>query len=150
MNSPTDVALGVTVTRTLLGKPDLDINDHLNYQVAPQFLGAQVSWQRNQQTSPFLDGAITLFRTRSQVTEPIELEVYGDTVADATANAVAAIAAFCQDNFLLTATVATETFQYYCEAADYQISWTGPRWVAKQLHLLFSTPRRPLPVVGGF
>ena len=143
------LGMSVTVTRTQLGLSPLAINDHISYYVADTFMGGQVSWTRNQVTSPFVDGAVTVNRTRSMVTEQVVIEVLGGTQALIQANAATLISAFLQDSFLLTITVATTTYQYLCEASDFQVTWTGPRFFAKQAQVTFSMPRQPIPVIGG-
>ena len=145
------LGMGVSVTRTQLGLPVLNINDHNAYYVADTFLGGQMAWNRNQVTSPYVDGSVTVNRTRSMVTEQIVVEVLGGpSQALLQANVATLIAAFSQDSYLLSITLPqATTYQYLCEAADYQVSWTSPRFFAKQLQVTFSMPRQPIALVGG-
>ena len=144
------LGMTVSVTRTQLGLPVLQINDHNAYYISQSFLGGQMSWTRNQVTSPYLDGAVTVNRTRGMVTEQVVVEVLGGpSQALLQANVATLLAAFSQDSYLLTVIIATTSYEYLCEAADYQIAWTGPRFFAKQAQVTFSMPRQPIPVVGG-
>lgn len=144
----TDLSLTVLVTRGALGLGDLDINDHVNYYVTPTFLGGQVSWDRVEVTSPFIDGSVTVNRRRSKVQENIGIEVLGDSQADLATNLAALIAAFTQDGFALNIGVGAQAYQYACEAADYQLTWSGPRSIARQALVAFTVPRQPNPIAG--
>ena len=141
--------MSVLVSRTLLGLPALQINDHLNYKVAPQFLGGNVQWNRTKVTSPFLDGEVTTQRTRQNVSEQIAVEIFAGSAAELQANTAALLAAFSQDSFVLTVTIAGTVYAYQCEAADAQTAWTGPRMMAHQGQVVFGVPRQPLALTGG-
>jgi hypothetical protein len=143
-----DLALAVTVSRTLLGLAPLDINDHLNYYVTPQLLGGQVAWTRTQITSPWLDGAVTTNRVRQMVTEPLVIEVLGGTHGELKANVDTLVQAFIQDSFDLELTMGDAAYAYRCEAADYTLGWNGPRMMANQVQVTFSVPRQPTALLG--
>ena len=145
-----ELGMGAAVSRTALGLADLDINDHLAYYLTPAFLGGTVSWTRQQVTSPFIDGAVTTYRTRGVVSEQVGVEVLGADVAELNTNLAALLAAFTQDAFHLAVAIGDEDFEYACEAADYQVGWSGPRWLATQLQVVFTVPRQPVPIAGGF
>ena len=145
-----DLGLDVSVSRALLGLADLAINDHLAYYLSPQFLGGQVTWNRQQATSPFVDGAVTTYRTRGMVTEQLGVEVLGDTPGELDGNLAVLLAAFVQDSFHLAVAIGAQSWEYLCEAADYQVAWSGPRFIARQLQVLFGVPRQPVPVAGAF
>lgn len=144
-----NLSMDVSVTRSLLGLSDLHINDHVNYALAPAFLGATVQWNRNQVSSPFLDGAVTVTRTRQMVTETIAVEVFGANQSTVQLHASQLIDAFLQDNFVLSVVIEGATQSYQCETADYQVAWTGPRWIQNQLQVSFSVPRQPVALSGG-
>lgn len=144
-----DLGLTATVTRTLLGLADLNINDHVNYYLSPQFLGGTTAWQRNQVTSPFIDGAVTTNRTLQMVTETLGIEVIGSSPTTLQTALAALIIAFNQDSFILNISIGSANYQYRCEASDFQVLWTGPRMIAKQAQVLFQTPRQPVPLAGG-
>lgn len=156
----TTLALSVTLTRNLLNLPVLQINDGVRYKVAPNFLGGAQSWNRQQVTSAWMDGAVTVNRTRQQVQEPVGVEVYGRLVANgiATAAVLAAneaelLAAFEQDNFTITVVLgsgdAAVTTAYAAEAADLQSIRTGDRLRALQSQVQFTMPRQPVPLIGA-
>jgi hypothetical protein len=138
----------VTVTRTALGLSVLNINDFVNYYCATEFLGGQVTWNRNQVSSPWVDGQYTTSRTRQNVMEKIGVEIVAADTADLKAKTDAIISAFMQSYFVLTATIDGATWSYACEAADYQQAFTGPRMYARQGQVLFDMPRRPVPLSG--
>lgn len=145
-----DLLFSVLVTRDNLGLADLDCNDHINYYIAAQFLGGTITWNRQQATSPFIDGSVTTYRSKQMVTENIAVEVLGDDITTLYANMSALVAAFTQDSFNLQVAIGSDVVQYACEAADYTVAWVGSRMVAKQVQVTFSMPRQPQPVVGGF
>lgn len=143
-----DLALSVLVSRSVLGLSDLDINDHLNFIIAgPEFLGGQQSWDRTQVSSPYADGEVTTMRRRQNVQENITLEVIGGSVPEMHSNAQELIDAFSQDSFTLTVSINGASTVYSCEAADYKILTSGPRYTAQQIQVLFIVPRKP--IIGG-
>jgi hypothetical protein len=144
-----DISMSVLLSRTPLGLPALQINDHLNYKIAPQFLGGNVQWNRQKVSSPFLDGEVTTQRSRQSVAEQIAVEVFAGSAAELQTNTAALIAAFSQDSFTLTVTLAGTVYAYACEAADVQVAWTGPRMMAHQGQVVFSVPRQPVALVGA-
>lgn len=145
-----DLGLSASLTRPELGLDDLDINDHLNYYLSPNFMGGMVQWTRQQATSPFLDGAVTTYRSRQMVNENITLEVLGDTDAQMWDNVRALIACVCQSKYNLGLAVGSEVHQWMCEAADYQFNWNAPRIIANQVQLVINMPRQPVAIQGGF
>lgn len=151
MLSVVDTSLSVVVSRTLLSLPDLDINDHLDYIIsANQFLGADETWTRNQISSPWIDGSVTVSRTRAMVNQPLSIEVYGDHDADVQAKIKALSQAMSQSDFQLGISIGAAQWQYQCESADRTVQWTTPRIVAHQWIVQFTIPMQPNPVSGGF
>jgi hypothetical protein len=143
-----DLTVSVLVSRDRLGLDDLQINDHLDYIIAgPDFLGGQQSWDRTQVSSPFADGEVTVNRRRQNVQENILLEVLGSSTADVHANAKAVVNAFSQDTFTITVSINSSSTVYECEASDYRIVTSSPRYAASQLQVSFTVPHKPL--VGG-
>lgn len=143
-----DIALNATVSRTLLGLDPLDINDHDTYYLSPTFLGANVQWNRTQVTSPFMDGAVTTQRQRQMVTENITIEVLGGSAPGLKAAFDVLVSAFIQDSFTLTVGVGAATYRYACETSDYQLIWSGPRFVANQGQVVLQMPRQPVALAG--
>lgn len=138
----------VNVERTSLGLPLLNINDHLNYACAAQFFGAAVSWTRQQVGSPQVDGQVTVNRQRQMVQEQLAVEVRGDSMAHLRANVDKLVQAAIQDSYLIGIHIDGEHYQYQCEAADYQVSWVGSRFAARQLQVVLTVPRQPVPTIG--
>lgn len=140
-----DVSLFVTVTRDLLGLSPLEIASSPDYYIGTQFLGAQVQWERQQVSSNWLDGAVTVSRHRGAVTEQIAVEILGGSLNSVRIKMITLINAFVQDNFRMTVVAGDSTRIYQCEAADYQdASWNTPRMSGAQGQILFSVPRQPL------
>jgi len=146
-----DLTLTAHVTRNQLSLGDLHINDHTNFYIAQEnFLSQQVSWNKQQVTSIFLDGSVTVARSLQTVNENITVEVLGDTTADLYTNIQTLVQAFKQDYFQLKVTTNSQLITYQCEAADYSVTWQGVRMIANQVQVVLSVPRQPNPLVGAF
>lgn len=146
-----DVDLSAELSRDLLSLAPLQINDHGSYYAAPQFLGGQLQYNRTQAGGPWLHGMRTVNRIKQNVTEQCTIEVKADSSADAQEAMATLITALQQDTYTLTVILDGQaTYQYLCEAADYQVVWAAPRLVAKQGQLTFSVERQPVPLVGVF
>lgn len=161
-----DLNLNVTVSRAALSLGPLHINDGIRYKIGGTFLGGTESWNRVQLTSPYIDGAATVSRTRQMVNEPVEVRVYGRGYTDPTrpwltadrlpptpqqrsVNEQLLIAAFQQDNFTLKVTVNGVLWAYACEAADLTRTWSGALHAAGQALLTFTMPRQPNLIYEG-
>lgn len=141
---PVDLIMSVEVSRDSMGLDPLEINDHLDYAFAsPELFGGQQAWERKQTNSPYVDGDFTVTRRRQNVTEDINIEVFGANNSEVTSNARKLINAFSQDSFTVTLCLNQVYSEYTCEAADYKVIGTGPRWVAKQIQVVLSVPRKP-------
>lgn len=144
-----DLSVAASVTRALLGLPDLDLNDHSSSYLGAAFLGSQQTWTRTEVTSPFVDGAATTYRTRAVVQQPLALEVLGADAAELQVNLRALLDAFSQDHYVLNFSLGASAFAYACEAADYQIDWTPARLAANQKLLSLSIPMQPGSLLAG-
>lgn len=148
-----DLEMSVVVTRTQLALPDLQINDFVTYYVGSGFLGETMAWVRETASSAFLDGAITTSRRRGMVSEPMPVEVLGDTPRDLQLNMNDLIKAFEQSLFNVIITIGTGThaasYTLVCESADHQMEWTGPRWVAIHGKVSFTVPCQPRGILYG-
>jgi len=145
--------LSITLSRTLLGLPDLEINDHENYYVSE--LGDQsVTWRRQQASSPWVDGTVTTQRTKENVTRSISVEVLGSLWPYTIENAKALIDAVSQDSFILTihfapmVTPVEDAVSYLCEASDYNWVQTKERWHAQRGILNINLIHKPNPLTG--
>lgn len=147
-----DLDLVVSVTRDALGLGPLQLSPGARYFVSgAQFLGAQVQWNRVKASSPFVDGEVTIHRSRPNVTETVGVEIRADSAAELQAFTQELLGAFTQDSFHLNVSVDGAEFVYACEAADYQlVTWTTPRLASLRGQVLFSVPRKPLALSGGY
>lgn len=146
-----DLGMTVVLSRDLLGLGDLDVNDHSNYYISSQsFLSAQMQWTRQQATSVWLDGAVTVTRQKQMVQEPVTFEVLGDDITDLQANVKALYDCLMQDSFTMGIAIGSAVWEYQCEAADFSVSWNGPRLIANQVQVTASIPRQPDPISGGY
>lgn len=136
------------VTRNSMGLGDLNINDGIRYKVSNRLLGGAVTWDRNVATSPWVDGDVTVSRRRPNVSEEIEIHVYGDNHTALRANIVELVQAFSQHSFNLAVYLSGQIYQYQCEAADYQMSWEQSKIHGTMSTLTFTMPRRPTAVLG--
>ena len=87
------------VTRELLALDNLYINDHLTYALTTTLMGGQSAWDRNEASSPWVDGEFTVSRKKRNVTEQIVIDVYGSDQVELQDNIKTLIQAFTQDNF---------------------------------------------------
>ncbi len=143
-----DLTVVAAVTRTDLGLDPLDINDHSKYVLTTTILGGSVAWQKNQVSSPYVDGDITITRRRPTVMEPFEVYVYGTNGSTLMSNTEALIDAFSQDSFSLSITINGATRQYACETADYTIEYTHTKFASHMCTVRFQLPRSPIATVG--
>ena len=145
-----DIVLAASVSRGLLALPDLDINDHVNFYIAAQFWGAEETWERNVAGSPYVDGTVTVNRSRRNITQPVAVECLGSTQAALEANIAALKQAFYQDTFTLTVTTNSQAHAYACECADSTIGWTTGRIAGGIVQVVFQVPVKPIPLTGAF
>lgn len=139
-----------SVTRTELALPDLNLNDHLNYIVVNQILGAQVQWRRQAVTSPFIEGQYTVGRVRDVVTDKFAVQVLGADQATMFGNLQALLAAFNQDYFNLSITLDNQMLTFACEASVYTVDFSQERIWARQMLVTFDLRRQPISVNGPF
>jgi len=144
-----DLDLSVTLSRTLLGLAPLEVNDHTASYVAAESLSGGISWTRQQVSSPFVDGQVTVSRTRAMTSRPLALEVLGADAAELAANAKVIADALSQDCFTLTVTLDGQSYAWAAEAADWTETWTNARWAARQLQLSAQLPCQPVELSGA-
>jgi hypothetical protein len=158
-----DLTMSATISRDLLGLSALQINDGTVYRISSEsFLSGQMQWTRNQISSIYIDGAVTVARSRQIMNENFAVEVAGYNPANLKlaltqnyfqANMAALIAAMSQDTLTLDLLVGPSGDQvhytYTGEAADVQVAWTTPRFAAMRGLVTFTMPRQPVPVAGG-
>lgn len=147
-----DFVFDVVITRTLLGLANLDLNDHVNFYVAKDnMFGAAVQYNRNQITSPYMDGAVTVNRQKQAVQDQLTIEILPTAnLALLATNIQSLIAAFTQDSYTLAVTMGSQTNTYNCEAADYTVSYEQSRFNARRASVTFQFIRQPNPASGVF
>lgn len=143
-------AFVATVTRESLGLPVLNINDHVNYQLGDQILGGSQTWNRQSVKSPYVDGETLVNRTRAQVQEQFQVQVFGGTQTEMQQNIAALIAAFTQFTYQLSVQIDDATYTYQCDTADYTVDWTNFRMMAHKALVKFQIPRSPKLINGGW
>jgi hypothetical protein len=136
-----------TVSRTTLGLPALDLNDHLNFIVADQILGGQQAWNRQTAKSPYVDGEFLVNATKGLVNDRFAVQVLGANQSQMAANLVALTDAFGQPSYTLTVTTDDAVRSYLCQPADYTVDWSRERMMARKALVTLAVPR--LPVRGA-
>lgn len=146
-----DISLSAKVTRTDLGLGDLDINDSTNYRIAgPSVMEGTTSWERNQVSSPWVEGDITISRRRGNVTSQLAIYVNADTIGDMMSKTRTLVDAFTQNRFTLQINMGTAVNQWDCEAADYTVQMDTAHVYNMYSVVTFSLQRKPIPVAGAF
>lgn len=146
-----DLSVVAKVTRASLGLGDLNINDHVKYALAgPEIMSGQVSWQRTQASSPWVDGEVTVARRRGNVMEPLTVYVAGTSQSNLNSNIKALIDAFVQDRYTLSITVGSQQHDWDCESADYSVKMNTVYEYSRYVPVTFSIMRRPSPLTGAF
>lgn len=134
---------GASVSRISLGLPDLDLNDHISYQVADKIFGSQQAWNRQTVKSPYVDGEFLVNATKGNVTDTFSVQVMGPSQSYMQAAINAAVDAFSQFSYLLTVIQDDASVTYTCMPADYTIDWSKERMWARQGLVTFQFPRLP-------
>ena len=141
------IALSATVTRSALGLLVLNINDHKDYIISTTMLGGSVTWQKQQVSSPYVDGDITITRRRPTIVEPIEIYVYGNNGTDLTNNVAKLIEAFTQDEFLMSIKINNSDRQYKCECSDYTIEYANTKYATNMTLVKLKWEKYPGPQI---
>jgi hypothetical protein len=143
-----DPSVGVTISRTLLGLGDLNLNDHISYITSAAFFGAGVTYRRSQVKSPYVEGAITTNRVRDVVQDQVSIDVLAPDYGTFQTNIHTLQDAFAQDEFILTLTLNGVPWAWLCEAADYKMDWSVPRIFGLYGQVQYTLLRQPLSVTG--
>lgn len=133
--------LSAHVTRA--GHPNLDINDHLNFIIATGFMGGQVSWDRKQISSPYMDGEHTISVHARNVEETVQIHVYGDNHPSLVSNARTLVEAFTQPRYDVVIDINGAVSIYHCETANYSIEWSTAKFASNMTTVTFVVPRKP-------
>lgn len=144
------LTLSVLVDRTELSLADLEINDGTTYIVTDRVNPGAVSWRREQVTSPYVDGAVTVSRAKEIVEGQIVVDVLGATQGAVQNSIATLIDAFTQDQFELTFSMDGTIYKWQCEAADYIVNWDRVRFINRKVSVGFQFPRQPVPLTGPY
>ena len=115
------LSFSLKISRTLLSLADLELNDHFHYYIA-EMGDLGISWNRQTTRSPWVDGEITVQRTRNIVEQRMIVEVLGPTRAELFENVRQLSQALNQDTFTLTTVLDGQTTQWRGEASDHMVS----------------------------
>lgn len=134
----------VTLTRLELGLGTLDLNDHANYLIAENMMGAAQTWNRQTVKSPFVDGEFTVHRAKAQRQETLAVQVLGGTQTILQANLKALTDALSQFRFTWAITMDETNRSWSCETADYTVDFSRDRWMAHKVLVTAQIPVYPL------
>ncbi len=139
--------MSVKVTRTLLGKGDLELNDHYRYIVASISPGDS-KWRRKTTSSPYLDGAVTTQRARDNSEMQILVDILSQYQAEMGSLKADLVEAFEQDSYTLTVVIDGYTTSWLCETADYRNDLQKERLHGGRQQIAFMVPRKPVATAG--
>lgn len=149
--------LTVTVSRTLLGLPDLDLNNPAGGLVVVNLGPGRREINLNEVTSPVSDGAVVVGGRAEMQTAFMTVRAYASSEAAVLTLLDTVAEAMNQRQFLLTVTMEpssgvaiaanTRTEVWSCYASDHSIGASG-RWEADKLSggwqdISFEIPRLP-------
>jgi hypothetical protein len=138
------------VSRTELSLEPLDLNDHVNYQVANEILGGTQTWNRQSVRSPYVDGEYTVNAARSRPEERFAVQVFGEDQLTLQENIAMLIDAVSQFRFQLRLEMNEAVYIWQCETADYTLDFNQSRMMARQALVSLMIPRSPKLVRGGW
>lgn len=150
-----DVSLSVTVTRTHLSLPVLQLEDPGVYRVMDDTLGpGSFSWRKQTVESPYVHGRTVVNAVKDVQIAPLGVLVYGSTQALLHTRMGALARAFEQWDYTMTVTIdGTVVGQWTCEAADYAVggdgAFAGKSMLSKVQPMTFQIPRHPVPLQGA-
>lgn len=136
-------AFGISITRGELGLIALDLNDHVNYIVSEQLMGAQQTWNRQTVKSPFVDGEFTVHRAAGSRHEALGVQVLGGTQTQLQVNLQALTDALSQFRFQLTMVLDETSRTWQCETADFTVDYNQHRWMTRQVLVNAQIPTYP-------
>lgn len=129
------------------GSAWVDLNDRSNYQIHGDFREtSQTERRRITAASVIVEGEYTVHSVRSNVTETVNVWVYGATQAVVSANLVALENLFSQNSYQLRITLDNSRETWNCFVADY--SYTRNQAFSHNGRALFSAQVPRLPAVS--
>lgn len=122
----------------------LDLNDGVGYSFeGTSFADRQVTWRRQEVTSPFVEGTYIVGAVRENITEAVSVWVRGETFSELDARVEALIGALGQMTYRFMLRLEDSAHYWTCWPADYTVS--GQReYLHSRLVLVKATmPRLP-------
>lgn len=140
-----DLALVCTITAPG-GTLDLEAAPYALERGA--FEEAQVSWRKQEATSPWVEGTFITHAVRENITRPLNVWVSAATDA-ALETAISELTdALEQLSFTITFGVTGSTTTWRCQMADYSIRREQGHRVAKTALVSAQVPTKPTPVTA--
>jgi hypothetical protein len=140
--------LSMTISRD--GESDLELNDG-PYLVAKEGLNpGEISYSREQVSSPYIHGQYTTYRTKESPNAQIVINVSSGDHTSLKSDLGTLIDAFSQEVFTLTLVMNGAQWQWQGEAANYSVGFVSERMHALNVPAGFQFPRHPIPKQGPF
>jgi len=120
------------------------VNDGFRYRATPETLkSSDVSLNRITASSPFYDGEYVVHSTKGNVTETVEVRVYGADNIEVGDNVETLVKWFSQPSFKLRRTLGADQVTWDCYAAEYAIDRSHIYLHNRMALVRFSIPRLP-------
>lgn len=144
------LVLSMTITREEYQESPLEINDGPYLIAANGLQPGDISYRREQVTSPYVHGDFTTHRALESPNAQIIVNTTADHHGELQQHVHELIRAFIQDEFVITLEMNNSIWKWRGEAADYAVGFSQPRQHALNVPVGFRFPRYPLPLDGPF
>lgn len=122
----------------------LDINDRNVYRLEASSIGSsQVTYRRQQATSPYVPGTYTVNAVPETITEVVGVYVYGNDHYDLRKLLERLTAAFTQMVYTVFWEVENDSYAWRCEIADYTVDTRREFRHSTMALATFQVPRYP-------
>lgn len=146
-----DITVGASVSRSELGKQDLDIDDGENFILSKSVNVGSASWRREFVTSPFVEGRVPVHEVKDAAESSIAVYCTGPDMSTLQANIQELLEAFTEQySYELHITANGMQHRWICERADYQVAFATETVLARFVPVQLSFHRKPTPSVGVF
>lgn len=123
------------------------VNDGYRYKVTAGSLGdSAVSLNRIEASSPFYDGSYQIHTTKGNITELIEVTVYGVDNVEVKDNIARLIKWFSQPTYKVRRTLGEDVTTWQCYTAEYSIERSHILIHNRMARVKFNVPRLPWEV----
>lgn len=123
---------------------ELEINDGEKFVLgANARASTQVTWRRQDVSSPFVPGTWTVSSVQENVNENVEVYVYASDHGSLRIYLDELVAAFTQHIYTVTWDFTEDIYAWYCQRADYQIDTRREFQHSRMAIATFSVPRYP-------